>query len=97
MPSSVSGEPNTTPFSAEQKMRCSSSTEHSSHRLVPTEQDLSMQRPLPQNTKGEGHKDPPPGVISQALPVKSLYLTMLYLQELHHPASYLSLITVFIS
>lgn len=59
MPSSVSGEPNTTPFSAEQKMRCSSSTEHSSHRLVPTEQDLSMQRPLPQNTKGEGHKDPP--------------------------------------
>lgn len=62
MPSSVSGEPNTTPFSAEEKIRCSSSTEHSSHRwLVPTEQDLSMQRPLPQNTKGEGHKDPPPG------------------------------------
>lgn len=31
MPSSVSGEPNTTPFSAEQKIMCSGSAEPSSH------------------------------------------------------------------
>lgn len=32
MPSSVSGEPNTTPFSAEQKITCSGSSDPNSHR-----------------------------------------------------------------
>lgn len=32
MPSSVSGEPNTTPFSAEQKIMCSGNSEPDGHR-----------------------------------------------------------------
>lgn len=99
MPSSVSGEPNTTPFSAEQKVTCSSSSEHNSHRETrPLRAASQNAKTVPQNTMSGGHRDPShthAGIISQALPNKSLPLTMLYLQGLHHPDSYLSLISFY--
>lgn len=54
MPSSVSGEPNTTPFSAEQKVTNvfrQLRNQQSQRGVVPKEQDLSMQRPVPKTPR----------------------------------------------
>lgn len=98
MPSSVSGEPNTTPFSAEQKIMCSDSAEPSSHRdeWSPKNGISACKDQCPKMLRVKVTRLPQRCEISQAL-IKSLHLTTLYLQRLHLLASYLSLITVFIS